>query len=655
MRRLVFDLESNGLLYDLTKIHCIVTYDLDTGGIGHFFQEDLPIVSQRLAGSLEEGLEYLMSADTLIGHNIANFDIPAMKKLGYEVTAEVNDTYLGSCMLLPNQKGHSIEAWIEKLSLANEGIEKIPIDDWSVLTQDMLNRCHDDVLANVKVYEYLEEHRWDKEIWDRNMSLETSVSRIQAEQEMHGVHFDHVEARRLVGLFDDLLADLESDIVTEAKPKVKQVGVSVNTPFKMSGDLKQVVINWFDGSPDVDLSYWKMTQLSTVAGPFSKVEFIPLNLRSPVQVTAFLLSLGWKPQEWNFKFNPLTGRKEKTSPKLTSKSWDSLPEGLGQKIGEYKTINHRRNSLLSVKHPEEKGALNTVRSDGRVPAKALTCATPTARSRHMETICNLPSANVDKDTGKLIWYPMKQRVLFGTEIRALYGVHPDHWQVGVDLAGIEARMMCHYCLAVAYASGSSQRIQDAEDLAELVLHGDFHQHNADFWGVLRSPHAKSGLYALMYSCGDAKLAETLGKPKSEGKRLKQLFWDGNPALAYLIEQLELTYAQKGHIVSLDGRIMDVRDKRKLLNTLLQGTAAIVFKQWMVEVDRYCGGPLLGDLRQIIQYHDECQLESCSPDRQVAIERGKDICKLATQVGKDLGVRVPIEAEAKIGKHWADCH
>ena len=31
MTRLVFDVETDGLLRDLTTIHCLVTHDLDTG------------------------------------------------------------------------------------------------------------------------------------------------------------------------------------------------------------------------------------------------------------------------------------------------------------------------------------------------------------------------------------------------------------------------------------------------------------------------------------------------------------------------------------------------------------------------------------------------------------------------------------------------
>lgn len=647
---IVFDIETNGLLYDVTKIHCIVTQDTVTKEVRRFFDNLSLPGGIPCDGSVGAGIEYLQKAAVIVGHNIANYDVPVLRKLtGIEDWPLIYDTFLGSCMLYPNQDGHSIEAWIERLKLGGQGIKKIPITNWSRLTAEMLDRCHDDVLANTIIYEHLEKNRWDLETWERNMSLETQVAMIHAAQEDHGVRFDVRRGVELVHLFDKLLLDLEEEIVRDAKPEVKQVGVTVTSPFKKDGDLKQVVINWLRGFPSASLG---IPPEITVAGPFSKIEFKQLNLRSPQQVTRYLLGLGWKPNEWNFKFNPQTGKKERMSPKLTEKSWDTLPAGIGEKIGRFKTIAHRRNWLLSKKNPDTSGALRTVRPDGRVPAKALTCGTPTSRYRHMGTVCNLPSANVAKD-GSLIWYPEKQRVLFGTEMRSLLGVQSDHWQIGVDLAGIEARMMCHYAMAVAKASGGPRRINDAQDLLDLVLDGDFHQHNADFWGVVRNT-AKSGLYALMYGCGDAKLASTLGKQTKEGAKLKRLFWDNNPALKYLVEQLELSYSVNGYIKSIDGRVLDVRDKRKLLNTLLQGSSAIVFKLWMIQVHRYCMDQSV-NLRQIIAYHDELQLESYSDSRDHAVHHGAEICKLAEKVGRSLGLNVPIEAEAKVGKNWAECH
>ena len=69
---LVFDIEANGLLQDVSKIHCIGIYDIDTGQTSVFNDEggcDEPIT---------RGVTMLEEAECLIGHNIINYDLPAL-------------------------------------------------------------------------------------------------------------------------------------------------------------------------------------------------------------------------------------------------------------------------------------------------------------------------------------------------------------------------------------------------------------------------------------------------------------------------------------------------------------------------------------------------------------------------------------------------
>ena len=79
---IVFDLETNGLLNDATRIHCISLYSNETNQIESFNDEkyadnpkDLPMGGQR---SITTALGWLEVADYIIGHNIINFDIPVI-------------------------------------------------------------------------------------------------------------------------------------------------------------------------------------------------------------------------------------------------------------------------------------------------------------------------------------------------------------------------------------------------------------------------------------------------------------------------------------------------------------------------------------------------------------------------------------------------
>ncbi len=70
--RYIFDLETNGLLDEVTKIHCIVAANLTTRKLQKFSTE---------AGNIEEGLQLLADAEELSGHNIMGYDLMVIKKL----------------------------------------------------------------------------------------------------------------------------------------------------------------------------------------------------------------------------------------------------------------------------------------------------------------------------------------------------------------------------------------------------------------------------------------------------------------------------------------------------------------------------------------------------------------------------------------------
>ena len=86
---LVFDLESDGLLNDVTKIHCLVIYDSET---------DSTIIYNDKGNQepITRGIQRLEDADVLVGHNIIGYDLPVIKKLypWFEPQAFVLDTLL---------------------------------------------------------------------------------------------------------------------------------------------------------------------------------------------------------------------------------------------------------------------------------------------------------------------------------------------------------------------------------------------------------------------------------------------------------------------------------------------------------------------------------------------------------------------------------
>jgi len=71
---LIFDIEANGLLHDVTCIHCLGIYDTET-------DQTLVYNDEGNTEPLTRGIQRLEDANQIVGHNIINYDIPVIRKL----------------------------------------------------------------------------------------------------------------------------------------------------------------------------------------------------------------------------------------------------------------------------------------------------------------------------------------------------------------------------------------------------------------------------------------------------------------------------------------------------------------------------------------------------------------------------------------------
>jgi len=161
MSQLIFDLETNGLLYDLTCIHCLVIYD---------YENDQTVVYND-EGSKEpivRGISRLEEANCIVGHNIIGYDIPAIQKLynWFKPPEVVVDTLLLSRLYhadllnidrkhnwkhMPLQMygRHSLESYGYRLGEYKGSFAKST--DWKEWSQDMEDYCVQDVVVTKKL------------------------------------------------------------------------------------------------------------------------------------------------------------------------------------------------------------------------------------------------------------------------------------------------------------------------------------------------------------------------------------------------------------------------------------------------------------------------------------------------------------------------
>ena len=160
------------------------------------------------------------------------------------------------------------------------------------------------------------------------------------------------------------------------------------------------------------------------------------------------------------------------------------------------------------------------------------------------------------------------------EFRELFTASPRMVMVGADLSGIELRMLAHYLGRY-----------DGGRYADILLNDDIHQVNADKIGITRR-QVKTVTYAFLYGAGNEKLGMSYDnslQPKEarkKGQEIREAYVSAIEGLSDLLGAVS-NKATNGYLLALDGRRVLVDSPHKALNYLLQCSAGIVAKRWMV--------------------------------------------------------------------------
>ena len=237
--------------------------------------------------------------------------------------------------------------------------------------------------------------------------------------------------------------------------------------------------------------------------------------------------------------------------------------------------------------------------------------------------------------------PNLQQVPADERFRKLFKATPGQVLVGADLSGIELRVLAHYLARF-----------DKGRYADILVNGDIHQTNADKIGITRR-QVKTVTYAFLYGAGNKRLGLSYdpqlseAKARKKGKEIREAYVAAIPGLKQLLEAVHKV-SSRGYVRGLDDRHILCDSRHKSLNFLLQGSAAIIAKKWMVIA--HAQRPK--SAHQLAFIHDELQYE-CHPSD--AEELKQTLEESAKAAGESYGLRLPIAATAKSGETWADVH
>jgi len=163
---LIFDIEANGLLHDVTCIHCLGIYDTET-------DQTLVYNDEGNTEPLTRGIQRLEDANQIVGHNIINYDIPVIRKLypWFSPVGRILDTLVlsRSChpdilntdklrkwdkMPLQMYGRHSLESYGYRLGVYKGDYGKTA--DWKEWSKEMEEYMVQDVVVTKKLWNHFQ-------------------------------------------------------------------------------------------------------------------------------------------------------------------------------------------------------------------------------------------------------------------------------------------------------------------------------------------------------------------------------------------------------------------------------------------------------------------------------------------------------------------
>ena len=447
-RTLIFDLESDNLFYDITKVHCIRAYHLEEKKMLRFDRDNEPMFKG--IQELNDGL--------LVGHNIVNFDMPALMKLYPKFkwkNREVFDTMLMSKLvcadivitdiklmkegILPAKlyASHSLKAWGYRLGYhkGTYATDSEAEDVWAEYSKEMADYCEQDVKVTVKLYHHILKRIEENEVPQSAIDIEHKFAHLMARQEHYGVLFDIEKATRLEETLRKEQITLLDALQSQFKPKWFTDG-KVKEAKRSS---RRKIVHPITGRPD-----WQTTNYVEGA-KYQEIKYTEFNPASGAHIIRWLTEdYGWIPSEFT----------DAGTPKTDADTLEKLDiEGI-ETLQRYLMVNKRLTQLIDGKQ----SLMNNVKSDNRIHGYVDSLGAVTRRCTH-----NSPNlAQVPANT-----------IEYGSDFRSLFTVPNGRIIIGADASGLELRVLAHYLY-----------IYDKGEYGEVVLNGDVHWKNTEDAGLI---------------------------------------------------------------------------------------------------------------------------------------------------------------------------
>ena len=612
----VFDIETDGLLDELTKIH-VMSWSNDMGEVKHTHDYD-------------EMRYVLLNTETLVGHNIIRFDIPAIEKvLGIEVKARFIDTLSLSWYLHHDRMKHGLEGYGE-----DYGVPKPVIKDWNSLTpQEYAHRCDEDVKINNRLWRDLSmklDKLYKNAEADKDRLIDYLTFKLDCAKEQETLRWK-LDVDKAQAAYDEIMSLKVEKVeqLADAMPKrtLTRVASRPKVMHKKDGSLSSHGEKWVDlckeyKQPETTMQF--VVKTGEERG----------NPNSNDQVKDWLYSLGWKPRTYKFLRDKVTGDERQIEQVRKNGELCRSVKELAEVdkavdlLDGLTVLTHRAGILKSFLDCHKGGWLEA----------SVAGLTNTFRFKHYRPLVNLPG--VDKP--------------YGDVIRGCLTCPDGYLLAGADMTSLEDTTKRHYMkpLDPDYVEAMSREGFDPHlDLAlhaGVITQDDIDKHNSGERSLkaLRKNY-KVVNYSATYGVGAPKLARETGMTKGEAKVLLEAFWSRNWAIERVAKNLRVRELFGGMWLKnpVSGFWHSLRSDKDRFSTLNQSTGVYCFDSWVKE----CRG--MG-LETIGQFHDEIIVLTKEGDE----DKAENIMQMSiNNVNHEINLNVPLGTDVQFGKTYADIH
>ena len=610
--KILFDLESDGLLDKLTKIH-VFSWSVVGSDVVQS-TSDLSTIQ-----------EVLHKATTVVGHNIVAFDLPALQMFDIYTDADIIDTLPLSWYLEPTRLRHGLGDWGVTV-----GVPKPVVTDWDNLSyEDYKHRCEEDVKINLEVLSILERKltRLYGDDHKRLTDYLTFKMQCARDQEVYGWRLDVPKAQALQATLQQMKETSEQEL-SSAMP-TKPITKVMNPPkimYKKDGTLSSRGEAWQQLLKEHYMPASTMQPMTILVGHEAGKP------TSHQQVKDWLYDLGWKPQTFKYVRGEGYGEERKIpqvrdGSDLCQSVLDLAEQEPSIKLLENLTVTSHRLGVVN--------AYLSCEVDGWLSA-GISGLTNTFRFKHRKPLVNLPA--VDKP--------------WGTELRGCLIAPEGEVLVGCDMVSLEDTTKRHYMQPIDPDYVQEMQVEGFDPHLDLAKHAgavtqeQIDQHNAGEinLGSIRKGY-KAANYACVYGVGAATLSRQTGLKTTASQALIKAYWGRNWAVEKIAETRKVREikGEKWILNEVSGFWHSLRSEKDRWSTTNQSTGVYCFDQYVMLV-KAAGEKVIG------QFHDEIIVAT---DDKARTERV--LVESKDKLNHKMKLNVPLGVDYAVGNNYAEIH